>query len=36
MGLISGDKPFLLLEIQGFKDMKRESKLRKKKAMVDS
>jgi hypothetical protein len=30
IGLISGDKPLLLLETRGSKDMKRRSKLKKK------
>jgi hypothetical protein len=30
IGLISGDKPLLLLEMRGFKDMKRRSKLQEK------
>ena len=36
IGLILGDKPLLLLETQGSKDMKRRTKLKEKTIIVDS
>jgi hypothetical protein len=36
IGLISSDNPLLLLETRGYKEMKRRSKLKEKKVMVDS